>query len=63
MKVVIDTNSLLSLVRYYLPFDKKRVLFNFIKAKIEKCEILIIDKVLEQSRFISKKIIAQKLDF
>ncbi|HNR49923.1 MAG TPA: DUF4411 family protein [Bacteroidia bacterium] len=63
MKVVIDTNSLLSLVRYYLPFDKKGVLFNFFKTKIEKGEIIIIDKVLEQSTFISKKIIVQKLDF
>jgi hypothetical protein len=63
MKVVIDTNSLLSLVRYYLPFDKKGVLFNFFKAKIEIGEIIIIDKVLEQSTFISKKIIVHKLDF
>jgi hypothetical protein len=63
MKVVIDTNSLLSLVRYYLPFDKKGVLFNFFKTKIEKGEIIIIDKVFEQSTFISKKIIVQKLDF
>lgn len=63
MKVVIDTNSLLSLVRYYLPFDKKGVLFNFFKTKIEKGEIIIIDKILEQSTFISKKIIVQKLDF
>lgn len=63
MKVVIDTNSLLSLVRYYLPFDKKGVLFNFFKTKIERGEIIIIDKVLEQSTFISKRIIVQKLDF
>jgi len=28
MKVVIDTSSLLSLVRYYLPFDKKGVLLS-----------------------------------
>ena len=63
MKVVIDTNSLLSLVRYYLPFDKKGVLFKFFKDKIEKGEIIIIDKVLEQSTFISKKVIVQKLDF
>jgi hypothetical protein len=63
MKVVIDTNSLLSLVRYYLPFDKKGVLYKFFKGKIEKGEIIIIDKVLEQSSFIAKQIIVQKLDF
>ena len=27
MKVVIDTSSLLSLVRYYLPFDKQTILY------------------------------------
>ena len=35
MKVVIDTNSLLALVRYYLSFDKNGVLFQFFKMKIE----------------------------
>ena len=39
MKVIIDTNSLLSLVRYYLPFDNENLLFNFIKDKIENGEI------------------------
>jgi len=48
MKAVIDTNSLLSLVRYYLPFDKKGVLFQFIKSKIETGDIIIIDKVLDR---------------
>ena len=33
MKVVIDTSSLLSLVRYYKPFDEKSVLYDFIKDK------------------------------
>jgi hypothetical protein len=54
MKVVIDTSSLLSLVRYYLPFDKNSVLFNYIKDKIKGGEIIIIDKVHEQCSYISK---------
>ena len=54
MKVAIDTNSLLSLVRYYLPFDKKSVLFDFIKAKIKDGEIIIIDKILEECEYTSK---------
>lgn len=48
MKVVIDTNSLLSLVRYYLPFDKNGVLNDFFKKKIETGEIIIIDLVLQE---------------
>lgn len=63
MKVVIDTNSLLSLVRYYLPFDKKGVLFQFIKSKIENCEIIIIDKVLDECTYNSKGLVLSKLPY
>ena len=61
MKVVIDTNSLLSLVRYYLPFDKKSVLFDFFKRKIEQGEIIIIDKVIEECTYNSKGIVLKIL--
>jgi len=63
MKVIIDTNSLLSLVRYYLPFDKNKILYNFIKEKIQSGEIIIIDKVHQQCSYISKGIILTQLDF
>ncbi|MBK9744717.1 MAG: DUF4411 family protein [Saprospiraceae bacterium] len=63
MKVVIDTNSLLSLVRYYLPFDKKGVLFQFIKSKIENGDIVIIDKVLEEITYNSKGLVLEKLPY
>ena len=62
MKVVIDTNSLLSLVRYYLPFDKKSILFDFFKSKIEEGEIIIIDKVYEECKYVAKGIILHKLN-
>ena len=63
MKVVIDTNSLLSLVRYYLPFDKNGVLFLFIKSKIENGEIIIIDKVLEECTYTSKGLVLKILPY
>jgi hypothetical protein len=63
MKVAIDTNSLLSLVRYYLPFDKKSVLFNFIKDKFEQGEIIIIDKVFEQCTYNSKGLVIKQLTY
>lgn len=63
MKVVIDTNSLLSLVRYYLPFDKKEILFQFIKSKIENGDIIIIDKVLEECTYNSKGLVLKKLSY
>jgi hypothetical protein len=63
MKVVIDTNSLLSLVRYYLPFDKKGVLFQFFKKKIEIGEIIIVDRVLQQCAYNSKGIVLTALNY
>jgi hypothetical protein len=63
MKVVIDTNSLLSLVRYYLPFDKKSVLFEFIKGKINQSEIIIIDKVFEECTYNSKGLVIKTLTY
>ena len=63
MKVVIDTNSLLSLVRYYLPFDKKAVLFQFIKSKIENGDIIIIDKVLDECTYNSQGLVLSKLPY
>lgn len=63
MIAVIDTSSLLSLVRYYLPFDKKGVLFEVIKDKISLGKIILVDAVYEESKFVGQKIILQKLDF
>lgn len=63
MKVIIDSNSLLSLVRYYLPFDRNSVLFNFIKSRIEQGEIIIIDAVHTQCQYLAKGIILEKLDY
>ena len=62
MRVVIDTSSLLALVRYYLPFDKDDSLKNFINHRIETGGIIIIDKVFEESRFVSKGIILKDLN-
>ena len=63
MKVVIDTSSLLSLVRYYLPFDKYGILKNLIKEKAESGEIIILDKVIEESTYKGQGVIVKTLDF
>lgn len=62
MIVVIDTSSLLSLVRYYLPFDKQNILYNFIQEKIESNEIIILDRVYDECKFTSKGIVVKKLE-
>jgi hypothetical protein len=61
--VAIDTSSLLSLVRYYLPFDKKDILFDFIKSKIENREIIVLDKVFEECSYTAKGIVIEKLEY
>jgi|ERR1035437_627819 hypothetical protein len=63
MRVVIDTCSLVNLVRYYLPFDKDFVLFNFIKQKFARNEIIIVDKVLRECYGVSDKIVIKAFDF
>ncbi|MEZ4917815.1 MAG: DUF4411 family protein [Saprospiraceae bacterium] len=63
MKVVIDTSSLLSLVRYYLPFDRNKILFNFIKDKIENKEIIVLDAVFEECSYTSRGVVVSTLDY
>ncbi len=63
MRVVIDTSSLLSLVRYYLPFDKNGVLFDFIKLQIEKHNIIIIDEVLRECDYLSSGLIVNTFNY
>lgn len=63
MIVVIDTSSLLSLVRYYLPFDKKKILFEILKEKIANGEIVVIDKIIEECEYTSKGIVLETLSF
>ena len=48
MKAIIDTSSLISLVRYYLPFDKGGKLARFLEEQILAKNILVIDKVIEE---------------
>ena len=63
MKVVIDTSSLLSLVRYYLPFDKDLVLYNFFKSRVESGEIVILDKVYEECKYTAKGIVIETITY
>lgn len=63
MRVVIDTSSLLSLVRYYLPFDKNGKLFEVFKQQIKVHNIIIIDEVLQECKFVSIKIIVNTLEY
>jgi hypothetical protein len=61
--VVIDTSSLVNLVRYYLPFDRDKILYNFIEHKVEAKEILVIDKVYDECCFFSDGLAIHSLPF
>lgn len=63
MIAVIDTSSLLSLVRYYLPFDSNGILKEYIKSKIENGEWIIIDKVYNECRNIAKGIVLKNFNY
>lgn len=63
MKVIIDTSSLLSLVRYYLPFDKNSILNNFFKEKVANGELIIIDKIIDECKYLSKGDVLTALPF
>lgn len=63
MTVVIDTSSLLSMVRYYLPFDKENKLKKLFQDKVECGEIIVLDKVAEECGYVSGGIVLEKLPF
>lgn len=63
MKVIIDTSSLLSLVRYYLPFDQKTKLFDFIKSEFENGNLILIDAVYEECLYTTQGLVIRSLDY
>lgn len=63
MTVIIDTSSLLSLVRYYLPFDADQKLLGIVQAGIKSGEIVIIDAVYEECRYTSKGLVLDNIGF
>ena len=63
MNAIIDTSSLLAFVRYYLPFDKNGTFTGLFRSKFENGEIIILDKVFEESKFIAQGIILKELEF
>jgi hypothetical protein len=63
MRAVIDTSSLVSYVRYYLPFDKSGKLEKLLEKKFNSGEMLVLDKVFEESKFTARGIVNKELKF
>ena len=63
MRAVIDTTSLVSFVRYYLPFDKADKLKTLLEKKFISGELIVLDKVYDESKFVAKGIVSKQLEF
>lgn len=63
MRILLDTSSLLALVKYYRPFDREGSLKDYIQNKIDTGAILIIDRVFDESKYLSKGMIIKDLEF
>ena len=63
MRVVIDSSSLLTLIRYYLPFDREKRLYTFIQQKIEAKEIIVIEEVYLECKGIAQGAVVQALPY
>ena len=63
MKAVIDTSSLFSLVRYYLPFDKEGKLVAFLEESVSAGKIIVLDKVVEECGLLGHGIVLKALPF
>jgi hypothetical protein len=61
--VVIDTCSLISFVRYYLPLDSSKSLYDFLQDKIEQKEIIVIDEVYSECEFFAKGLVVDALPY
>lgn len=60
---VIDASSLITLTRYYFPFDRDMILFNAIEKRIESKNIVVIDKVYDECKYTLQKIVTKNLPY
>ncbi len=62
-KFLIDTNSWLIIVRYYLDFDEQNKLYEFLEASLENESIILIDKVFTECKYQASGVALKKLPF
>jgi hypothetical protein len=62
-KYIIDTSSLLHLVRYYIPFDGNKILYKFFEQKLKSTNFVLLKRVFEECEKVSGGLVIKKLDF
>lgn len=63
MRYIIDTSSLLAFVKYIQPFEKDGCYTNLLQTKIQSGEIILIDSVVSETKFVAKGIVHEALPF
>lgn len=53
MRTLVDTSSLVSLARYYHPFDSTEALSDFLNSEIASGNIIVLDKIIEEVQYVS----------
>lgn len=53
MRTLVDTSSLVSLARYYHPFDSTDAISEFLSSEIASGNIIVLDKIAEEVQFVS----------
>lgn len=53
MRTLVDTSSLVSLARYYHPFDSTEALNEFLNSEITSGNIIVLDKIAEEVQYVS----------
>lgn len=63
MAIVIDSCSLVSVARYYLPLDKEGLLVPFLKSVLNSGEVILLDAVVREVRYTAKGIAIKAMPF
>lgn len=62
-KFLIDTNSWLIIVRYYLAFDENNKLFEFLEESLANDSIILIDEVHKECKYQAKGMVLKRFPF
>ena len=54
MRTLVDTSSLVSLARYYYPFDSTDILNEYLNSEIASGNIIVLDKIAEEVQYVSR---------
>ena len=63
MAIVVDTCSLVSLAKNYLPLDDNGSLLSFVQEKISSKEWILLDAIQKESEYTSQGIVMEKMPF